>query len=229
MAGAARAPRPGPGGEPDGAAPTWIFDLDDTLHAASPRVFPHINRAMTDYVARQLDIGINEASALRQRYWRDYGATLLGLMRHHGTDPHHFLRHTHPLSELEDLVVFDHALRHMLQRLPGRKIVFSNAPRDYAEMVLRALGVRRHFDGIHAIEHTKFRPKPGMRGFMSLLKAFKLAPARCIMIEDSLDNLHTAKQLGMRTVWISGTTRCPACVDLRLKSVLQLPRAQGRL
>lgn len=26
----------------------WIFDLDNTLHNATPHIFPHINRAIAD-------------------------------------------------------------------------------------------------------------------------------------------------------------------------------------
>jgi putative hydrolase of the HAD superfamily len=207
----------------------WLFDLDDTLHDASQHIFPHINRQMTAYVAEHLGLGEEEASALRTAYWRRYGATLLGLMRHHGTVPQHFLTHTHPLPQLARLVVREPALKHALRRLPGRKIVFSNAPRHYAEAVLDALGVRRCFDGICSIEQMRFRPKPGMRGFLHLIRDHRLNPARCIMVEDSAENLKTAKRLGMRTVLIANSPCRPAWVDLRIKSVLELPRHLSRL
>lgn len=211
------------------SSPIWIFDLDNTLHNASPSVFPHINRAMTDYIAQHLGLTEDEASSLRHRYWKLYGATLLGLMRHHGTDPRHFLWHTHQLPDLHRMVVFERGLRAMLRRLPGRKIVFSNAPQRYAELVLDILGIRRRFEAVYAIEQMRFHPKPGVHAFLRLLKERKLHPARCIMVEDTLANLLTAKQLGMRTVWISRTPRSAAYVDLRLKSVLELPRKLPRL
>ena len=31
-------------------APVWLFDLDNTLHNASPHIFPHINRSMSLYL-----------------------------------------------------------------------------------------------------------------------------------------------------------------------------------
>jgi putative hydrolase of the HAD superfamily len=34
-----------------------------------------------------LQLSEEEAGRLRVQYWRSYGATLLGMMRHHGTDP----------------------------------------------------------------------------------------------------------------------------------------------
>lgn len=207
----------------------WLFDLDNTLHDADPHIFPHINRAMTAYVARMAGLDEAAASALREAYWRRYGATLLGLMRHHGTDPHHFLLHTHQFDDLPGMVIYDRAIRQVLRRLPGDKIVFSNAPRHYAEAILDIMGVRHAFAGVCSIENMRFRPKPGIQGFLRLIRDHRLDPARCILVEDSAENLKTAKQLGMRTVWISREARCPAWVDLRLKSVLELPRRLGAL
>ncbi len=118
----------------------WLFDLDNTLHDANPYIFPHINSAMTAYVAQRAGLDEAAASALRETYWRRYGATLLGLIRDH-----------------------------------------------------------------------------------------RIKPARCILVEDSAENLKTAKRLGMRTIWISGEKHRPAWVDLRLESVLELPRRLGAL
>lgn len=208
---------------------TWLFDLDNTLHNASPHIFPHINRSMTGYIRDHLGLTDQEASELRQHYWQRYGATLLGLMRHHGTDPRHFLWHTHQFPDLKRMVVFERGLRAMLRRLPGRKIVFSNAPLHYAEAVLALTGIGDCFDAVYTVERVRFQPKPAVGGFRHLLRAEGLTPQRCIMVEDSLPNLQTAKRLGMKTVWVSTNTRQPPYVDVRLASVLDLPRRLARL
>lgn len=207
----------------------WLFDLDNTLHNADPHIFPHINRAMTAYVAQQAGLEEAAASALRETYWRRYGATLLGLMRHHDTDPLHFLQYTHQFDDLPKMVVYHRAIRQVLRRLPGVKIVFSNAPLHYAEAVLDIMGVRHAFTDVCAIEHMRYQPKPGVQGYLRLIREHRLKPARCILVEDSAENLKTAKRLGMRTIWISSEKRCPAWVDLRLESVLELPRRFGAL
>ena len=54
--------------------------------------------------------------------------------------------------------------------------------------------------------------------------ALRLLEARCILVEDSAENLRTAKRLGMTTVWISRSLRRPHFVDHRLPSVLDLAR-----
>jgi len=209
--------------------PYWIFDLDNTLHDARAHIFPHIDRAMTAYV--QASLGLEEAAAgeLRLRYWRRYGATLLGLMRHHGTDPGHFLRETHRLPDLESMVRKEPGLRATLASLAGRRFVFSNAPVDYAVAVLRALRIADLFDDVFSIEHTRFRPKPDAYGFLRLMRRNRLAAARCIMVEDTLANLRTAKRLGMRTVWVSREHNAPAYVDVTVRSLRALQRAASRI
>ena len=207
----------------------WVFDLDNTLHNASPHIFPRINTAMTAYLAEHLGLGEEEASALRRHYWQRYGATLTGLIRHHGTDPHHFLNQTHPLADLPGLIVRERALRQTLRRLPGRKVVFSNAPLAYARAVLDALGIRRLFEGVFSIEHTGFRPKPDPHAFLEMMRCHHLAPRRCIMVEDSLANLRTAKKLGMTTVWVTRAARAPGYVDHAVRNLLELPRRAALL
>ena len=212
-----------------GGQRTWLFDLDNTLHNASPHIFPRISRSMMAYICEHLDVDEAEATRLRKIYWQRYGATLLGLMRHHGTDPHHFLHHTHQFPDLQKIVIAERGLKAMLRRLPGRKIIFSNAPLKYAEAVLAITGIDRCFDAVYAVERLRFQPKPAIAGFLRLLHDERLDPRACIMVEDTLPNLKTAKRLGMKTVWVSACTRQPPYADVRLASVLDLPERLGRL
>lgn len=207
----------------------WLFDLDNTLHNATPHIFPHINRSMREYIERYLGLDAAQATSLRQDYWERYGATLQGLMRHHGTDPRHFLWETHQFPDLKRMLDFEKPTLHMLRRLPGRKIIFSNAPRHYTDAVLKLTGLGRHFSSIYSVENVRFQPKPMLAGFRALLHAEHLDPKRCIMVEDSLPNLVSAKKLGMKTVWVSTGSRQSPCVDVKISSILQLPERYGAL
>lgn len=206
----------------------WVFDLDNTLHDAALHVFPHLHRSMNAYLAEHLGLDWDAASALRRRYWLRYGATLLGLIRHHDVDPRHFLRVTHSFPDLAAMLSREPILAATLKRLPGRKVVFSNSPLHYAEEVLRLLGIRHLFDGVFAIEHTGWRPKPDSRGFRRLFRRHGIDPRRAIMVEDSLENLRAAKKLGMKTVWM-GRLPAPRFVDVTVNELRELPRFLGRL
>ncbi len=207
----------------------WLFDLDNTLHNATPHIFPHINRSMRQYIEQHLNVDKQEASRIRQDYWMRYGATLLGLVRHHGTDPDHFLQATHQFPDLRRMVVFERPIIHALRRLPGRKIIFSNAPRHYAEAILDITGLGACFDAVYSVENLRYQPKPMLAGFRALLGAERLDPSRCIMVEDSLVNLVAAKKLGMKTVWVSTSYRRSPSVDVKIRSVSELPERCGRL
>lgn len=205
-------------------AQVWIFDLDNTLHNAGAYVFPHLSRNMTQYLITHLDLGEQQASELRQHYWHKYGATLHGLIRHHGTDPRHFLHHTHLFPELQNMVIRAAGLRAALLMLRGSRIIFTNAPLAYAERVLQLLKVRDLFQAVFSIESTRFQPKPAAQGFMRLLHAMKIQARRCMMVEDSLPALRTARKLGMKTVYINPDPGRLSYVDVRIPSVLALPK-----
>jgi len=207
----------------------WIFDLDNTLHDARARIFPAMHEQINAYLRRYFGVDAAGADAIRERFWRTYGTTLDGLMRHHGADPRHFLRETHVFPELADMVVHENATRHALRLLGGRKLIFSNAPRHYVGQVLRAIRLERYFDAVYSIEDARYRGKPALHGFYHLLRKHHLDPARCAFIDDALENLRAAHRLGMSTVWVSSASRRVPFVDLRVASVIELPRLVFRI
>ncbi len=192
-------------------APVWLFDLDNTLHNASHFAFGGINGAMTEYIVRELSMTPPEADALRRRYWLRYGATLLGLVRHHGVRAEHFLHHTHVLPGLEDAVHGDRRDLAALRALRGRKYVLTNAPRGYALRVLGVLGIARAFDGVIAVEDMRMfgdlRPKPDARMLRRLAAQLRVPPSRCVLVEDTLSHLKAARSVGMGTVWMQRWAR----------------------
>jgi putative hydrolase of the HAD superfamily len=187
-------------------SPVWLFDLDNTLHDASHAAFGELHVAMADYVAAHLGVDADEAGRLRERYWLRYGATLLGLVRHHGVRAAHFLAETHRLPGLETRLRTSAHDRAALARLRGRKYIVTNAPRTYATRVLTTLRLLRHVDGLITIEDMAMfgalRPKPDARMLRRIAARLAVPPSRCILVEDTLGHLKAARAVGMRTVWM---------------------------
>lgn len=195
--------------------PIWLFDLDNTLHDASNAVFGRLNGSMTDYIEQHLGLPRPEADALRLHYWRRYGATLLGLERHHGVRAAHFLAQTHTLPGLESDLRMPAPDREALKRLPGRKFLLTNAPAEYAKRVLTALDLASCFEGVIAIEHMRvfgeLRPKPDVRSLRVILARLRLPAHRCVLVEDTVANLKSARRLGLRTVWMQHYLHSSRC------------------
>ena len=194
---------------------------------------------MTDFVRSRLQVSFEQADRLRSDYWRRYGATMLGLVRHHGIDPHHFLHETHDFP-LEQLMRIERGLAAVLTRLPGRKVLLSNAPGAYAGRVLRRLGIHRCIRARYPIErlrlHGQFRPKPSTAMLRAVLAREGLAgranAGRAVLVDDSLMNLKAARSAGFSTVLrIAPAAARPlagsAFVTARVRTVRQLSRRLG--
>ena len=201
----------------------WIFDLDNCLYPASTGLFELIDQRMGAYIERLLDVDPAEAKRVQKAHFHEHGTTLAGLMREHQVDPHEFLEVVHDIPL--DRINRDDRLARNLGRLPGRKIVFTNADEAYARRVLEALGIGQHFAELHDIHAAELRPKPAEHGYRLLLERFGIDPAHAVMIEDMAQNLKPAKMLGMTTVWVdNGSERGnhghhPDYIDLTIRDV----------
>lgn len=219
----------------------WLLDLDNTLHDASWSMMPEVNRLMTDWIARALSISLSEATLLRQAYWHRYGATLLGLIRHHGVGAEEFLLQTHPMGELERHLRRERGLGRRVRMLRGERWLVTNAPRAYAHRLMAHLGLQRCFDRVVAIEDMhamgQLRPKPSAWLWRSLIRQARRPREAIWMVDDSTNNLKGAHRAGLKTarIWSSPTqrrqawergrplgARRPSFVGLQVHSLTQL-------
>ena len=180
---------------------TWIFDLDNTLYPPEARLFDQIGVRMTDWVMRALSVDRNEADRLRRHYWASYGTTLAGLMREHAVDPGPYLTEVHEISF--DALTPDPALAKAICGLPGRRVVYTNGSKPYAERVIDARGLTGAFDAVYGVEHAGFRPKPEREAFDAIVALDGIAPDKAAMFEDDVRNLAAPHAMGMRTVHVA--------------------------
>src|ERR1051326_3138474 len=151
----------------------WIFDLDNTLYCATSGIFAQIEGRMTDYVMAFLKLSREEAYARQKALYRQYGTTLNGLMREHGASPEDYLHYVHDidLSSLQP----DMGLAEAIEKLPGRRFVFTNGCRDHAGRILERLRMTALFDEIWDIRTMGFQPKPEMQAYRCVVAASGIA------------------------------------------------------
>ncbi len=179
---------------------SWIFDLDNTLYHPSLKIFEEIDSRMQKFISLRLGISLKKAWMLQKEYFRKYGATLKGLMKFHQIDPKQFLNYVQKI-DLEKIKV-NPELKSALAKLNGTKIVYTNSTKNYANRILKRLGLKKSFDGIFDIIDANYIPKPSYRSYKMLLKNFNLIPEESIIFEDLPQNLVPASKLGMKTVWV---------------------------
>jgi putative hydrolase of the HAD superfamily len=178
----------------------WLFDLDNTLYPVGNDFMPAIERKMTAFVARELNLSWDSARALQKRYLHEHGTTLAGLMANHGVDPERYLDEVHDVSL--DALAPDPDLRRALGRLPGRRLVFTNGDARHADRVLDRLELADLFEAVFHIAAADYVPKPALETFDRMIAAHAIAPQATCFFEDSEKNLAPAAGLGMTTVLV---------------------------
>ena len=139
----------------------WIFDLDNTIYDPKSKIFDQIDLRMKKFISSRLNISEKEAFIIQKKFYKEYGTTLSGLMKHYQIQPNEFLKFVHDvdLSKLKKCSRLFKEIKH----LPGRKIVYTNGDQAYAKKVLHSLGID------HA--HTVIGPSTKIqKGLFSILK-----------------------------------------------------------
>lgn len=181
-------------------AETWIFDLDNTLYPPSCNLFAQIDVKMRTFISDLLKVDGDEAYRLQKQYYRDHGTTLAGLMKLHDVRPKAFLDVVHDIDVT--VVPPNPQLADALERLPGRRLVFTNGTVAHAARVLKQIGIHDHVEHIFDIAHADFIPKPNVATFERFLRVHGIEPKHAAMFEDLDRNLEPAHRLGMTTVLV---------------------------
>jgi putative hydrolase of the HAD superfamily len=182
------------------AIDVWVFDLDNTLYPPSCNLFAQMDVKMRAFISELLNVDTDGAYRLQKEYYRDHGTTLSGLMQLHGVEPEKFLTFVHDIDV--SVVPPNDALADALQRLPGRRLVFTNGTVAHAKRVLDRIGIHDHVEDIFDIVHADFIPKPKLETFERFVTKHKIDPKRAAMFEDLDRNLAPAHALGMTTVLV---------------------------
>ncbi|HBZ72245.1 MAG TPA: pyrimidine 5'-nucleotidase [Deltaproteobacteria bacterium] len=177
-----------------------LLDLDETLYPPERGVLRRVDQRINAYLRERMGIPRHEVDGVRCALRNAHGTTLRGLVLRHRVDQDDYLRFVHG-CDLSDLLGPDPELRELLERLPPRKVVFTNAPRAHARQVLRLLEVENAFHDVVALEDLGYLPKPHPEAYGEVLSRVGAPASACCLVDDTRANLLPASALGMRTVW----------------------------
>jgi len=179
---------------------TWVFDLDNTLYPHHVNLWQQVDGRIRDFVANRLKVEATEAFRIQKDYYRRYGTTMRGMMTEHGVSPDDFLAYVHDIdhSPLEP----NPAMGQALAKLPGRKLILTNASVAHADKVLERLALGVTFDGVFDIISAEFEPKPARQTYRRFLDLHGVDASRAAMFEDLARNLAIPHELGMTTVLV---------------------------
>jgi putative hydrolase of the HAD superfamily len=190
-----------------------LFDLDNTLYPPECGLLQHLDERIDEFVSARLGLSLEETKALRRYYIQEYGTTLHGLQAEQGVPPATYLAAVHDAVELERFLTRDEELLVALAAIEIDKVIFTNAPREYARRVIACLGLDEHFRLVIDLEFHDYNGKPFREAYERVVAHLGVSPAECVLVEDTPRNLRVAKELGMVTVLVGDTAAVPAYVD----------------
>ena len=200
-----------------------FLDVDDTLYPRTNGLWQAIGERILGYLIDRVGMSESEAERVRALYLERYGTTLSGLIRHHGVDPLDYLRVVHDLP-LDPFLSSDPRLRRVLEGIPSRKVVFTNAHREHVERVLACLQIEDTIDQIVDLLALQMFNKPDPSAYrLALELAGDPDPKRCVLVDDRRRNLLPASELGMYTVLV-GPSSEDIGGDARIDEIYDLPK-----
>ena len=108
------------------------------------------------------------------------------MIKNHKIDANEFLEYVHNIDI--DFLKKDQMLSEELNKLDGKKIIFTNGSRKHALNVTKRIGIDQYFDDIFDIVDCEFVPKPAIQSYKKLVEKHNIDPKLCGFVEDIARN-----------------------------------------
>lgn len=161
---------------------------------------------MTEFMVNSLNMPPAQAATLHQRYLREFGSTIEGLMHYHQVDPMFFNEQVDDALPLEDLLEEDIKLQQTLAHFDRTKVklwLLTNAHITHALRVVRILGVEQYFEGITFCDYAsgKLVLKPSQKMYAAAERDANVDDVRqCFFADNSVQNCVAAQKRGWTVV-----------------------------
>ncbi|WPG97293.1 Hypothetical protein R9X50_00006700 [Acrodontium crateriforme] len=216
---------------PPGRA-TFFFDIDNCLYPKSYQIHELMSVLIDDYFQTHLSLSREDAFQLHQRYYKDYGLAIEGLVRHHKVDPLEYNQKVDDALPLQDIIKPDPKLRKLLESLDRTKVkpwLFTNAYVTHGKRVVKLLGIEDLFEGItycdYAAERLLCKPAPEMFA-KAMRESGSTDVNRCYFVDDSALNIKGAEAYGWKAVHLvepSATAPAEQVGKYQIQSLQELP------
>lgn len=204
-----------------------IFDLDETLYPKEAGVMKVIKQRVVSYMVHKLGLPADDVPSIQHDLYQRYGTSLRGLMLEHRVDPLDYLKFVYDIN-LRDFLGISPPLARMLEDIPLRKVVFTNAEARYARRVLETLQVASYFERVIDICELNYVCKPDPKSYRQVLDILEVSGRQCIMVDDSPRNLIPAKDVGMTTILVD-SDHTSSAVDYAVPTVFHVERVLKNL
>ncbi|EMC96663.1 hypothetical protein BAUCODRAFT_69425 [Baudoinia panamericana UAMH 10762] len=183
---------------------TFFFDIDNCLYPKSYAIHEKMSELIDAYFQTHLSLSPDDAAELHQRYYKDYGLAIEGLVRHHKVDPLEYNAKVDDALPLEDIIKPDPKLRKLLEDIDRDNVklwLFTNAYITHGRRVVRLLGIEDLFEGITFCDYAAktLICKPRQEMYERAMRESGASNLEaCYFVDDSALNVVGAKKFGWK-------------------------------
>jgi len=177
-----------------------FVDCDDTLYFNSWATAAKMKNAVAQFHTKRLNHDEDYALQLYEKH----GTALRGLLDDGIIPPDRVEEYLHAIHNIPlDEISPNPELRSMFLRLGVRRWIFTASSREHALRCMKRIGVDDVFEGIIDCRDVDLVVKhdPAAFGF-GMERAGVKDPQRCLLLDDSVQNLLAAQAAGMKSVFL---------------------------
>lgn len=192
------------GVSPPQSRKVFFFDIDNCLYPKSFQIHDKMSELIDNYFQTHLSLSKDDATTLHQRYYKDYGLAIEGLVRHHKVDPLEYNRQVDDALPLEEIIKPDPQVRKLLEDIDRTRVklwLFTNAYITHGTRVVKLLGIEDLFEGItycdYGAEKLLCKPTPEM--YAKAMREARVEDVKaCYFVDDSALNAAHGKAYGWK-------------------------------
>lgn len=174
-----------------------FVDCDDTLYFNNWATLERLRDKISLFTKDRL--GVEDTYAWR--LYKQHGTALRGLLNEDLIPKERVEEYLHavhdvPLEEINR----DPELREMLLKLRVKMWIFTASSKEHATRCMKRVGVEDLFEGVIDCREVNLVTKHDPESFKAAMKKAGVNdPSRCMLVDDSVQNIRSAKSMGMRT------------------------------
>ncbi|KAI6788827.1 pyrimidine 5-nucleotidase [Hortaea werneckii] len=184
----------------------FFFDIDNCLYPKSYQIHERMAVLIDKYFREHLAISSEDATELHQRYYKDYGLAIEGLVRHHKVDPMEYNDKVDDALPLDEIIQPNPRLRQLIEDIDRDNVklwLFTNAYKNHGQRVIRLLGIEDLFEGMTYCDYAAgtnllCKPRPEMYA-KAMRDAGVQDVKQCYFVDDSALNARGGKEYGWKS------------------------------
>jgi len=173
-----------------------LIDVDHTLYPRSSGIEIDMIKLINKFVAGYLGITEEEAAEMRATRPPIYDSTLDWLQRTYNfTDTTAFFSYIHP-TDLWHYFPKNPELVEMMRSIKIPCSIFTNSWHIHAENVTNYLEITPFFKKIYDLPFFKFKCKPNLEAFTTVLDDLQLPAEEILLVDDAPKNILAFEKIG---------------------------------